>query len=187
VTALLVGVAALVWPLAGSAGGAALSPPSRLGDYVRFQDARSNKSGSGLKLAKRQQVWDRRTAAVLSRAYGGAAAAAQRYTNQGLDNFFLLLAVRASSPRLFAPYEDAEYLGLARPSSEVLTRGAVDCLVQNEPTARGGSPPPTSVHVVTCQRSDKHLTVQITRVSGDLGNATAAVSNLVEQAWRELT
>jgi hypothetical protein len=180
-------VAVLLWPLAGSASRVALSPPSHLGAYVRFQDAPRNKRGPGLKLAKRQQTWDRRTAALLSRAYGGATATAQRYTNQGLDNSFQLLAVGAPSPRLFAPYEDAAFLGLARPPSEVLTLGTVDCLVQNEPTARGGTPPPTSVHIVTCQRLDKHLTVQVTRVSGDLGNDPAAVSKLVDQAWSELS
>lgn len=166
---------------------APLKLPASIGGFVRIEDVPLNRTGAGLRITKRYAGWDRRTAASLSRAYGGVPAAAQLYSDKGLENMFLLLAVRAPSPRLFTPYQDPGYLGLARPQNEVRTIGDVDCLVFNDPTPRGKTPPADSVHVVECRRSGRQLTVSIVHVTGDLASAPATAAQLVDAGWNALT
>jgi hypothetical protein len=151
---------------------------------VRFADVPINKSGKGLELTKRHALWDRKTAAAIAAAYGGAAATVQDYSDTKLLNLFMLTAVQAPSPRLYVPYVDAAYLGLALPPDELRTYGQTQCEVRNDPTVKGRKPAADSAHTVVCQRVGPHLTVQIRGVSGDvLGTRPSTVAALVDQAF----
>jgi hypothetical protein len=187
VLALVAALATAAAVQAASSTGSALKPPPRLGAYVRAEDAKINRTGPGKKNAARIVAWSRRTAAALAAAYGGAAAGAQDYSDDSFENLFLLLAVRAPTPRPVVPYVDAAYLGLVRPPDEVRSFGAVSCVLHNDATATGHTPAPDSVHTVLCQRSGPHLTVQLRSVSGDLGNHPDQVARLVGEAFASLS
>jgi hypothetical protein len=184
------GIVGVAWASQGRAHSPnriVMHAPARLRSYVRFEDAKLNRSGRGLEMAGHVRVADRRTARLLSAAYSGASAVAQKYTDNTYENSFLLLAVRAPSPGLVIPYESAALEGTARPTNEVVTYGSVQCQVFNQPTPRGKTPSPSSVFTVACQRSSKNLTVKITGIgtSGPLQNPSA-IAQLVDEAWRRL-
>src|SRR4051812_38381936 len=153
--------AALAAGVVGRSDASTFAPPKKLGAYVRFGDVKINRTGLGLKQARRHAAWNQKTAAAASAAYAGAQAIAEDYSNDGLTDFALLVAVKAPTPKLYVPYVDAAYLALAKPPQEVRAYGDVQCQVQNDPTASGRKPAPESVHVIMCQRSGAHLTVQI--------------------------
>jgi hypothetical protein len=185
---LAAGLVAGAVAVSDAATSASFTPPKKLGAYIRFGDVKLSKTGLGLKQAKRHAAWDRKTAAAASAAYSGAAAVSEDYSNEGFTDFALLVAVRAPSPKLYVPYSDPAVLGVVKPFSEVRTYGDVQCQVQNDPTVAGKKPTPESVHVVLCQRSGPHLTVQIRNVSGDhLGFRPDTVAQMVDQAFSALS
>lgn len=166
--------------------GKALSAPSKIGPYVRDGDVAKYKSGPGLKLAQRYAAWSKKTAAIISAAYGGAPALMERYADQSLATSVVLYAVRASSPKLWAPYTDAAWMGLVSPETETRTLGDVTCLMQNTPTPRGQKPAKDASIAVRCQRSDAHLTVMI-EARGPVEYSASGVAALVDDAWSSLT
>jgi hypothetical protein len=185
--AAIVAAALAAGAVAASSDASTFTPPKKLGAYVRFGDVKVSKTGIGLKQAKRHAAWDQKTASMVSAAYGGAQAISEDYSNEGLTDFALLVAVKAPSPKLWVPYSDPVTLGLVKPFQEVRTFGDVQCKVQNDPTVAGKKPAADSVHVVGCQRNGPHLTVQIQNVSGDhLGNHPETVAQMVDQAFNSL-
>jgi hypothetical protein len=187
-TLLAAGVVAGAVAASDAATSSPFAAPKKLGAYVRIADAKLSKSGPGLKQAQRQAKWDRKTAATASAAYGGAAAVTEYYSNDGFTDFALLVAVKGPSPKLFVPYSDPVVLGVVKPFSEVRTYGDVQCQVQNDATVPPKKPAPDSVHVVACQRSGPHLTVQMRNVSGDhLGNHPEVVAQMIDQAYEALS
>jgi hypothetical protein len=172
----------------GSRGTGPISAPARLGAFPRAADVDLYRSDKGRPLLDRIQSWDRQSAQRLSQSYGGAAAQVQSYSDGQLESRFSLQIVRAAAPYPpFVPYQDAQVLGVARPPQEVLTFGPVACVVQNQPTVGGQSPPPDSVQILLCLRTGPALTVQIGPVTGDLGHRPSEVADLVNEAWGKVT
>jgi hypothetical protein len=168
---------------------AALEAPATLGGYQTLETASAAVDGdsdAAARLAERTTAWNARTAEAVSQAYGGAAAFAATYANEGLDIIVPLIAVRASSPRPFAPYTDAETLGLARSPQEVRTFGEVSCVVQNRATPAGQEPDADATLATTCVRTGDDLTVQVLYPGPDLGTQPEAVARLVDEAWAAL-
>ncbi|MFJ7213807.1 hypothetical protein [Amycolatopsis sp. NPDC098790] len=190
VGAFLVGVPWLTLSLFGDApGGRPLEAPGTLGGYESTQVA-VGKLGSagtaGKAQIERADKTDRENAARVSEAYDGAPAASRSYSDARLTNGFQLTAVRAPSPELFAPYEDATALGLAAPSTELVRVGAVQCLRHNDPTPLGREPDPDSSFVTACQRSGPALTVLL-RITAREDTPTAErLAAAVEEAWTTL-
>ncbi|WP_410645688.1 hypothetical protein [Amycolatopsis sp. lyj-346] len=188
VGALLVGVPWLVLSLLGGGpSGQSLSAPPRLGELSRAQEAIAKLGeGNGQAVVTRIEKTDRETAARVSVAYGGAGSVAQQYQDDQLERGVQLIAVRAPSPELVAPYEDIEAFGLAVPSTELVRVGAVQCLRHNGSTAAGSTPDPEQSFVTSCQRTGPDLTVTV-RSLGSAGNRDPReLAGLVDQAWREL-
>ena len=65
--------------------------------------------------------------------------------------------------------------------------GEVACAVRNTPTPAGRQPREDSVNVVLCLRTSSSLTVQITSVTGDLGNDPRKVADLVNEVWSKVS
>jgi hypothetical protein len=177
---LLVGGA---WMLFGGGDGTSSTPiaaPERIGDYSRFGDAAERKDEErGGKVADRYRDWDKRSSERLSAAHEGAGAFVQSYTNDDLEETFVLEAVRAPSPfPPYAQYSDPEVLGMERPVEELREFGDVGCLVRNDPSTS---------YVLSCVRTDDELTVRITHAAGDLIEDPEAVAKLVDTAWGELS
>jgi hypothetical protein len=187
IPAAALAAAAVAASIASTSGASSFAPPKKLGALARFGDLKINQSSRGQALAKRHNAWNQKTAAAASAAYGGAAAIAQDYANDGLTDFALLVAVKGPTPKLYVPYNDAKYLGLARAPQEVRVYGDVQCIVHNDPTVTGRKPAPDSVHVGLCQRSGPHLTVQVQGVGGQLGNHPETVAQLIDQEFAALS
>ncbi|MGW4064320.1 hypothetical protein ACWEGE_38955 [Amycolatopsis sp. NPDC004747] len=186
--ALLVGVPWLVLSLLAGPSGRPLTAPASLGGLGRAQDAIA-KIGKdrGQALIDRVGKADRETAARVSAAYGGAGAVVQQYQDDQLRRTVQLLAVRAPSPGLIAPYEDAEALGLAAPGTELVRFGDVQCLVQHDPVSAGSAPDPDRSAVRTCQRTGTDLTVTLKGLSSEGNRDPREMAGLVEEAWAILS
>jgi len=181
----------LAWAISGGSSGAShdkrpLAAPAALGAYQALGTVEARHGATGKANALREIAWNEKSAAFLSAAYGGAPSLVAKYADTGLDTFVTLFAVRAPSPRPFYEYQDAAYLGLARPTNEVRPEGDDTCGLQNEPTPPGQTPKPETVFVVTCQRSDAKLTVFIHVGGGNLEHDPARVAALVDSAWQSL-
>ena len=186
--AVLVGVPWLALSLLGGPSGSTLTAPASLGGLSRAQDAIAKfDKVKGQALITRIDKTDRETGTRVSAAYGGAGAIAQQYQDDRLERSFQLLAVRAPSPELVAPYEDAQALGLAQPSTELVRVGAVQCLVHHDPAAAGSTPDPERSSVRTCQRSGPDLTVSVRSLSSDGNRDPREMAGIVEEAWRALS
>ncbi len=187
VGAFLVGVPWLTLSLLGGPSGQAPAAPANLGGLGRAQDAIAKLDAvRGKPQIDRIDKTDRETASRVSAAYDGAGAVVQQYQDERLLRSFQLVAVRARSPELFAPYEDVQALGIAKPGTELVRVGAVQCLVHNDPAAPGSAPDPDRSFVLNCQRTGPGLTVTV-RSLGTEGNHDAReLAGIVEQAWREL-
>ena len=192
VGAAAVGVPWLVSAKASAGGGGsdqAVKLPAVIGSYTRVADVEALRQAKEKSAPMIERVTRRnaRSAERLSQSHGGAAATIESYWDAALMNDFTLLAVRdgrAVPP--YVPYEDPASLGMARPTVELLTFGAVSCAVSNQPTPAGQQPAVDSVSVRMCVRSTDRLTVQAEAVHGDLGNRPAEVAALVDQAWKTL-
>ncbi|WP_290060002.1 hypothetical protein [Amycolatopsis solani] len=188
VGAVLVGVPWLALSLLGGPSGGALTAPATLGGLARAQDALAK---FGVEESKGQVARvdkaDRETAARTSAAYGGAGAVVQQYQDAGLERSFQLIAVRAASPELVAPYEDAEALDLAAPGTELVRTGAVQCLVHHDPEPAGSPPDPDRSSVLSCQRSGPDLTVTVRCLSAEGNRDPRELAGIVEEAWKELS
>ncbi len=131
---------------------------------------------------------DAKSGQRLSAAYGGAPAVVQEYSDTGLDNFAVLQVVRANSPGVYVPYENPAELQVVRPNDELITVGAVSCVIANQPTPVGQTPSPTSLNVTSCQRTGSGLTVTVRPGGGgDLQHDPNQVAALVNSAWTELS
>ncbi|WP_329048092.1 hypothetical protein OG738_37405 [Amycolatopsis sp. NBC_01488] len=156
VGAVLVGVPWLVLSLLGGPSGQAPTAPANLGGLSRAQDAIAKVDAvRGKAQIDRVGKTDQETAARVSAAYGGAGAVVQDYQDEGLLRSVQLIAVRAPSPELFAPYEDVQALGEAKPGTELVRVGAVQCLLHNDPVAPGATPDPDRSFVLNCQRTGR--------------------------------
>ncbi|KUJ65074.1 hypothetical protein ACZ90_51690 [Streptomyces albus subsp. albus] len=165
-----------------------LTPPAKLGAYDSYTQAAHATGQKGAdKNAEKLAEMDAKSAELLSQAYGGAKTMVARYADADLDDSVQLVVVRASSPDPFVPYEDAAYLGLAKPNREVVRIGKVACTVYNQPTNAGQRPTPESVNVELCQRTGDGLTVQVRMGGGDLRNHPDRIAELVETAWSQVS
>ncbi|RIJ70656.1 hypothetical protein D1871_17650 [Nakamurella silvestris] len=119
--------------------------------------------GQGTEMVEREARVNATTAAALAKAYGGAGAAVQTYTDADLMNSITAVAVRAPSPRLFlSRVTDPADLRLAVNRENIRTDGEVDCYtVQVKATVVGTVPDPADTAVDHCQRTGEHLTVRI--------------------------
>jgi hypothetical protein len=186
--ALLVGGPWLVLSLLGGGpSGRPLSAPATLGGLDRSQEVISKlDETNGRAQADRLGRTDRETAGRVSEAYGGAGTVVQQYHDDRLERSFQLIAVRAPSPGLVAPYEDTEALDLAAPSTELVRVGDVQCLRHNDPTSAGSTPDPDRSVVTHCQRTGPDLTVTLRSLSSEGNRDPRELAGIVEQAWREL-
>ncbi|MCR6489291.1 hypothetical protein M8542_41395 [Amycolatopsis sp. OK19-0408] len=188
VGAFLVGVPWLVLSLWGDTpSGRSLTAPANLGGLGRAQDAIAKVDAQrGKPQIDRIDKTDRETGARVSAAYGGAAAVVQDYQDDRLLRSFQLIAVRASSPELFAPFEDVQALGVAKPSTELVRVGDVACLLHNDPAAPGSTPDPDRSFVLSCQRTGPGLTVTVRSLATEGNRDPQELAGIVEQAWKEL-
>jgi hypothetical protein len=187
VGAFLVGVPWLTLSLLGGPSGQDLTAPANLGGLGQAQDAIAKVDAvRGKATIDRIDKTDRETASRVSAAYDGAGAVVQQYQDEGLLRSFQLVAVRAPSPELFAPYEDVQALGVAKPSTELVRVGAVQCLVHNDPAASGSASDPDRSFVTNCQRSGPGLTVAVRSMGTEGNHDPQELAGIVEQAWREL-
>ncbi|VVJ25003.1 Uncharacterised protein [Amycolatopsis camponoti] len=187
VGAILVGVPWLALSLLGGPSGQALAAPANLGGLSRAQDAIAKvDSVRGKATIDRIDKTDQETTSRVSAAYGGAGAVVQDYQDERLLRSFQLVAVRAPSPQLFAPYEDVQALGVAKPGTELVSVGAVQCLVHNAPAAPGATPDPDQSFVLNCQRTGPGLTVAVRSLGTEGNHDPQELAGIVEQAWKEL-
>ncbi|HKE13240.1 MAG TPA: hypothetical protein VKB80_00120 [Kofleriaceae bacterium] len=175
-------------PRARPVGGPLTLPAALGGAYSRVADiALYKKSAQGVKTAERIQTWNAQSAARFSQSHGDAPAAAETYSDAAVRTHFTVFAARdgrAAPP--FVPYEDAAYLGVVKPSQELLVFGKVYCVISNRTTPAGQEPAEESVAVQSCIRSSDSLTVQAAHIMGDLASHPRDVAGLVEQLWRSL-
>jgi hypothetical protein len=185
IAGLLAGALAVggAWLLFGNDGASSspIAAPDRLGDYVRWSEAKPNREyEQGREHARDVADRDRRSSERLSDSHDGAGAVVQTYADDELLNLFALEVIRA--PVAFppyVPYSDPESTGFDKPFEEVRMFGEVACALRNNA--------PRQTYVTTCVRSGDELTVQITHISGDdLSEDPEAVANLVTAAWQEL-
>jgi hypothetical protein len=160
-----------------------IAAPERLGPYRQVGALTAGQGGAAVRNAKRTEAWNARTAEAVSRAYGGAAAVAATYADDGLETMIPVTAVRAATPEPFVPYQDPAELGLARPTSEVTRFDRVACVLHNDPTASGEEPDPQTVWVTSCMRSGPGLTVQIVSPGGGIAHQPQQVAGLVDEMW----
>ncbi|MEV6644069.1 hypothetical protein [Amycolatopsis sp. NPDC051371] len=187
VGALLVGVPWLVLGLLGGPSGQTLTAPANLGGLSRAQDAIAKLDAvRGKAQIDRIGKTDEETAARVSAAYDGAGAVVQDYQDERLLRSFQLVAVRAPSPELFAPYEDVQALGIAKPGTELVRVGDVQCLVHNDPAAPGSAPDPDRSFVTNCQRTGAGLTVAVRSMGTEGNRDPRELAGIVEQAWQEI-
>jgi hypothetical protein len=97
-----------------------------------------------------------------------------------------LIVVRAPSPELFAPYEDVQALGEAKPQTELVRVGAVQCLLHNNFSAPGFTSDPDLSFVLNCQRTGPGLTVTVRCLGAEGNHDPQELAGIVEQAWREV-
>jgi hypothetical protein len=175
-------------PVEPGAHRGAVSLPARLGAYSRVADiAMYKKSGQGAATAERIQTWNAQSAARFSQSHAGAGAAAETYSDDKVQTHFTVFAARdGRSVPPFVPYEDASYLGVVKPSQELLTFGQVYCVVANRVTPLGQELSDESVAVRMCVRSVDSLTVQADHIIGDLASRPREVAKLVDQVWNGL-
>ncbi|WP_206789821.1 hypothetical protein [Amycolatopsis sp. MtRt-6] len=186
--AVLVGVPWLVLSLLDGPSGGPLTAPADLGGLSRAQDAVAKlDKAKGQALIDRIGKSDRETAARVSAAYGGAGAVVQQYQDDQLLRSVQLLAVRAPSPGLVAPYQDAAALGLAAPSTELVRFGDVQCLVHHDPVRAGSTPDPDQTSVQTCQRTGPGLTVTLRSLSSEGNRDPREMAGILEEAWTILS
>ncbi|EOD66022.1 hypothetical protein [Amycolatopsis vancoresmycina] len=187
--ALLVGVPWLVTSRSGAEpDGRPLAAPAALGELGRTEDAVAKIDNvRGQAQIARVGKADRETGARVSAAYGGAAAVVQEYRDDRLLRGLQLTAVRAASPELIATYEDPQALGVAKPGTELVRVGAVQCLVHNDPAAPGSAPDPELSFVTNCQRTGPGLTVAVRSLGADGNRDPAKIASLLDQAWDTLS
>jgi hypothetical protein len=187
VGAFLVGVPWLVLSLLGGPSGQAPTAPAGLGGLGKAQDAITKVAAArGKAQIDRITKTDQETAARVSAAYDGAGAVVQDYQDERLARSLQLIAVRAPSPELFAPYEDVQALGEAKPGTELVRIGAVQCLLHNNPAAPGSTPDPDLSFVMNCQRTGPGLTVTVRSMGTEGNHDPQELAGLVEQAWRDV-
>lgn len=164
-----------------------IAAPAKVGDYVKFADAKLNQQTQGKSNVERTTSWNAKSAERLSASFDGAAAVVETYSDDRFENAFVLSAVRATSPfPIYVPYTDPKYLKIAKPQNEEQRFGEVSCSVFNQITAEGQQPKPDSVITVICRRTAPGLTVEIANITGDLQQQPKAVAGLVDAAWQEL-
>jgi hypothetical protein len=157
-----------------------LSLPTTFPGFVRVADLAKIPASLRSSLGRKNDE----TVKSAASAYGGASVAAESYSNPDLGALFFLVAVRASTPQPWVPFEDAARLGIVKPQHEVVTFGEVGCIVLNTPTPVGKTPADDSVSLVSCQRSDPTLTVVLADASHDLRPSDAA--DVVNEAFDKL-
>jgi hypothetical protein len=165
-----------------------LTLPAALGAYSRVADIELyKKSDQGKATAERIQTWNAQSAARFSQSHAAAPAAAETYSDGKVRTHFTVFAARDGRPSPpFVPYEDAAYLGVVKPSQELLTFGKVYCVITNRITPAGQEPGEESVAVQSCIRSSDSLTVQAAHIIGDLASHPRDVAGLVDQLWQSL-
>lgn len=162
--------------------------PAKLGDYVKFADAKFNEDADAKTAVERTTTWSARSAERLSESFDGAKAAIQVYSDDQHDATFTLQVVRATSPYpIYVPYTDAKELGLARPQREEKQFGDVSCELRNQLTPAGKQPAKDGTATASCRRTESGLTVEITNVSGELSSQPEQVAKLVDEAWSSIS
>jgi hypothetical protein len=132
----------------------------------------------------------RLTVTAYERAYPGASAAFDSYTNNNFDYIAGVVAVRAPSPGLtIGEVDDPADAGLSMDLQTVESFGDVSCVILNSALTSAGQPvKPSSLMYTKCQRSGPHLSV-FTGGTGFQGNsgrdAIVALTNAAYDAAAE--
>lgn len=173
----------------GKGGGAALHAPAALGGMKPMAGLLHSTGGSGGGVTAAEMNSDAAESTQrLSAAYGGAPAAVLEYADAGLANFAILQAVRATSPGVYVPYENPAEIEAVRPIDQLITVGAVSCVITNELTPTGQTPSTDSLNVTSCQRTGSGLTVTVRPGGGGtLQHDPNQVAGLVNSAWNALS
>ncbi|GAB3407922.1 hypothetical protein GCM10027569_20480 [Flindersiella endophytica] len=165
-----------------------LAAPAKLGDYVKFADAKFNEDADSKAAVERTATWSGRSADRLSESYDGAASLVQVYSDDKHDSTFSVQMVRASAPYpIYVPYTDPKALGIVKPQREEKRFGDVSCELYNQLTPAGKQPAKNSTATTLCRRTESGLTVEITNVTGDLGHRPEQVAKLVDEAWSSVS
>jgi hypothetical protein len=184
---LAVGVLAIGGVWLGSGTGTPISKqpvvaPPKMGELVSIDRIKLPATAPPDAVARTKDT-NARSSQRLSEAHGGAGAAVQIYVDQDLSLQVTLMIYRAPSAHpLYVPYQDPQYIGMAKPSQTAEEFGDVSCVVGNDLTPAGQTPSPHSAHVDTCTRTGALLTVEIHPV-GDLADDPQHVAALVNSAW----
>lgn len=123
----------------------------------------------------------------LSDAYGGAATMVKQYVDANLESFVTLEAVRATSPKPYAPYVNPASIGIAKPQQEIVTVGQTSCFVTNEVAPAGQQESADQVHVAACERTSSHLTVRLRFTGGDHWHSPLEAAALTDRFWTALS
>ncbi len=188
VGALIVGG---LWLESGGGGSNRADPksvtlPSRIAEFVPFDQVDLNKSTAGQANVTRVKSWDDQSSKRLSKSNGGAGAIVRAYADKDLRNQISVLAVRAAAENpQFVQYQDPNTLGLVHAPEEEEQFSEVSCVIHNDPTPAGQAPTLNSVHTTSCLRTNDVLTVEI-RPTGDISNEPQRVSDLVNEVWDSL-
>src|SRR5262245_4928148 len=105
-----------------------LDAPAKLGDYVKFADAKFNNDADGKAAVERTTAWSAKSADRLSESYDGSASLVQLYSDDKQDSMFTVQMVRATAPYpIYVPYTDPKALGIVKPQREEKRFGDVSC------------------------------------------------------------
>jgi hypothetical protein len=182
----------------GSSGGSgdvdssAIELPTEIDGYKELvtQIEAQGQSGKTVTDQKQnQETMQKETAAAYSKAYGGAGAAYRAYADKKLEKLPYVIAVRAEAPgATTGPVVDPKFLGLAKPEREVVTVGAVECLIfWSPPVIEGAKPEPESEQASTCQRVGEGATVFVGAVSFSGPSGLKEIAGFTEAAWKSVT
>jgi hypothetical protein len=185
VGALAVGGA---WLASGSGGqdSRPIAAPDKVGGLVPYDKVEVNQKPMAKPVVDRTLKAMQESARRLSESHGGAGALYAQYADNKFEKQIVVMAYRdRSADPLFVPYVNPDDLGLAKPQQTVERYGSVSCLVINQATRQGETPPPGSARAASCSRSSGSLTVQI-NPSGDMGDP-AEVAKLVDEVWASVS
>lgn len=143
----------------------AITMPAEIGPYAPTIERTKERGATPEMVAAQEARYTKQsaaTAAALSQAFDGAAAASQVYATADLMSLGFATVVRAESPGLFLPQVgDPADLGLAVNRENLETLGDVTCLTYYPQTYQAGTTPDRNeLRVNLCQRTGPGLTVR---------------------------
>ncbi len=142
-----------------------VSLPVTVGAYRDIDDVIAGKNQSAVgKSAQAQDHADtaRLTVAAYQQAFPGAGIGVRQYADADLEHMAGVIAVRAQAPGLtLGLVTDPAEQGLVANYQEVRSHGDAQCLVINQPIAKGQPADDSKMTVARCQKASKSLTVWV--------------------------